>query len=65
MKTDVQGCSTCKAGSEQYEWFRLRLGRKTVKRLQYDYRHTDGELFTCVAGSLEEARAKRDAWLNR
>lgn len=30
---------------------------------QYDYRHTDGELFSCIASSLKAARAKRDQWL--
>lgn len=34
------------------------------KRCQYDYRDTDGELFSCVAPTLEECRAKRDIWLN-
>ena len=30
---------------------------------QYDYRHTDGELFSCVKPTLEECRATRDKWL--
>ena len=30
---------------------------------QYDYRHTDGELFSCVAPTLENARKRRDSWL--
>lgn len=37
--------------------------RKSRKMCQYDYRHTNGELFSCTAPSLEAARAKRDAWL--
>ena len=53
-------------GAEQYEFFTFgkHMGRKLAgKRCQYDYRHTDGELFSCVALSLEAARAKRDTWL--
>lgn len=55
-------------GQEQHETFTLSaasVGRRRAgqKRVQYDYRHTDGTLFSCVAPSLEEARARRDAWL--
>ena len=35
--------------------------RKTL--VQYDYRHTTGKLFSCVAKSLKEAREKRNKWL--
>lgn len=65
MKSDINGCSTCQVGSEQYEYFNLRLGRKTTKMVQYDYRHTNGELFSCCAKTLEEARKRRDAWLSK
>ncbi len=65
MKNDVQGCSTCATGTENYETFTTRLGRKVVKRIQYDYRHPDGELFSCVASTLEACRSKRDEWLSR
>ena len=47
---DNNGCSICAAGSENYETFNTRIGRKRVKRVQYDYRHTDGELFSCIGG---------------
>ena len=30
---------------------------------KYDYRHTDGELFSCVKPTLDECRATRDKWL--
>lgn len=52
-------------GREQYEYFSgpKRTGKPAPKRCQYDYRHTDGELFSCVAPTLDEARARRDAWL--
>jgi C4-type Zn-finger protein len=65
MKTDKNGCSTCAVGSEQYEIFHM-FGKKLVKniRCQCDYRHTDGDLFSCIARDLESAREKRDEWLN-
>ena len=31
---------------------------------QYDYRHTDGELFACVKPTLDECRTARDKWLD-
>lgn len=60
---DNRGCSICAAGSERYETFNTRIGRKTVKRVQYDYRHTDGELFSCVGKTLEDCRERRNKWL--
>ena len=30
---------------------------------QYDYRHTDGELFSTVAKTLDECRRRRDGWI--
>ena len=59
MKSDVHGCSTCPKGHEQHETF-MRAGREFV---QYDFRTAGGELFSCVAGSLEEARMRRNSWL--
>ena len=50
-----------KPGKEQYEGYQSGLaGRQMV---HYDYRHTDGQLFTCIATDLERARARRDVWL--
>lgn len=43
----------------------ILVGRKTYNKIQYDYWHTDGELFSCVANSLDEAREKKDNWLNK
>jgi hypothetical protein len=60
MKTDVQGCSTCPAGSEQWEPYRSVTDKPLV---QYDYRTPEGRLFACVAPTVERARRKRDAWL--
>lgn len=64
-KMTVNGVSVCPTGEECHEYFTLTLFPRRKKRLcQYDYRHTDGELFSCVAPTLEECRAMRDIWLN-
>jgi len=60
----VNGVTTTNApGQEQYETFTMRLGRKPQRMVQYDYRHTNGRLFSCVRPTLEDCRAARDAWL--
>lgn len=64
MKTDLKGCSTTEKGSESYEWFSSRKyghGR----RMQYDYRTHNGQLFSCVAKNLDIARQRRDRWLEK
>ena len=61
MKTDIKGCSTCQKGQEQHETF-TREGKEFV---QYEYRTFGGELFSCVAGSLELAREQLDTWQQR
>ena len=59
------GVTTCRmAGTEKYEIFKGGFGRKRHTLVQYDYRHTDGELFSCVKPTLEKCRAERDRWLN-
>lgn len=65
MNTDVQGCSTCPKGEERYETYYTRLRTKKVKRVQYDYRHTNGELFSCVKPTLLACRKERDEWLKK
>ena len=50
-------------GQEQHETFKSSVTRK--KAVQYDYRDTDGELFSCVRPTLESCRAARDAWLEK
>lgn len=62
---DNRVCSVCPAGSENYEVFTTRLRGKRVKRVQYDYRTPDGELFATVASSLTECRHRRDEWLSK
>lgn len=60
MKSDVNGCSTCAKGQENYEFFKAY----GLKVLQYDYRTESGELFSYVGQTLEKCRAARDEWLN-
>ena len=52
-------------GTEQYEVFYTGYRSRRKKHYQYDYRHTDGELFSCVAPTLKECRQRRDEWLNK
>lgn len=59
---DSKGCSTCKAGQENYQRYKA-CNKKYY--YQYDYRTEDGQLFSCVAKTLEECREKRDKWLNK
>lgn len=61
----INGTSTCRAaGMEKYEHFQRSFGRKRRTFVQYDYRHTDGGLFSCVKPTLDECRRLRDEWLN-
>lgn len=65
-KMTVNGVSVCLMGEERHEFFTLSLSPRRKKRLcQYDYRNADGELFSCVAPTLEECREKRDMRLNK
>lgn len=60
----IGGISTCQtAGTEKYERFQLGTGKHRRTLVQYDYRHTDMELFSCVKSTLDECRAERDKWL--
>lgn len=61
MHTDVKGCSTCPAGQEQHEPFISATNHRSY--VQYEYRKPTGELFTCIATTVEAARKKRDNWL--
>ena len=60
---DNNGCSVCEQGKENYTTFRF-AHRPKQTFYQYDYRHTDGELFSTVAPTLAECRTRRDEWLN-
>lgn len=67
MKSDKNGCSTCPIGGEQYEEYkekdRVNGKLKNIKKVQYDYRHTNGKLFSCIAMTLEEARKRKSGWM--
>lgn len=53
------GCSFCPAGKENYTTFKSYDGKKYY---QYDFRSINGDLFTCVAPTLQKCREKRDNW---
>lgn len=55
----MSGNAVTVTGQEQIAWFPTTQGES----VQYDYRHTDGSLFSCCARSLEVALARRDEWL--
>lgn len=62
MKDDINGCSICQKGQENYETYFDWRGEEKV---QYDYRTDRGKLFSCVRASIEKCRAARDAWLKK
>ncbi len=68
MKNDKSinnnGCSVCANGKENYTTFRP-AHHPNQPFYKYDYRHTDGELFSTVAATLSECRNRRDKWLER
>lgn len=65
-KMTANGVSTTTTpGTEQYETFYSAHRGKRVSRIMYDYRHTDGELYSCVAPTLKDCRQRRDEWLNK
>lgn len=61
---DLNGCSTCPAGQEIYETFFYSKYQDWIPTgIEYQYRTTEGVLFSTVTTSLEVARMKRDNWL--
>ena len=52
-------------GTEQYETFTRKTRGKTKRYYQYDYRHYDGKLFSCIKPTLEQCRNERDRWLKK
>ena len=63
MKTYMNnnGVSNCQTnGEDRFEYFTSGRGRKAKQKIQYDFRDYNGELFSCIANTLEEARQKRD-----
>jgi hypothetical protein len=57
--------TTTEYGQEQHEYFSRKIGRQAKQYCSYDYRHTDGELFSCVKPTLAACRASRDEWLKK
>lgn len=50
-------------GQENYEKYFSAIVKKNL--YQYEYRHTDGELFSCIKSSLQLCREAKDIWLKR
>ncbi|NDW18782.1 DUF3873 domain-containing protein [Dysgonomonas sp. 216] len=62
---DNNGSCVCEQGKENYITFRPAHRPRQIF-YQYDFRYAgDGELFSCVAPSLEECRKRRDEWLRK
>ena len=53
--------TTMEPGSEKWEHFTSPVNHKRF--CQYDYRHTDGELFSTTRSSLPACRNAKDLWL--
>ena len=63
-KMTVNGVSTTtELGTEQFEYYTSKMGFKKRRLCQYDYRHTNGKLFSCVKSTLEACRNARNEWL--
>lgn len=55
--------TTITPDTERYERFMSARRGKRAFLYQYDYRATDGTLFSTVAKTLKECRQRRDEWL--
>ena len=54
--------SNLASGQDQHETFKTAT-RKTA--VQYDYRHANGELFSCVKPTLEACRQAKENWISK
>jgi hypothetical protein len=65
MAMTVNGISTTtELGQEQWETIKRSYGGRQRKTyVSYDYRHTNGRLFSCVKPTLEACRSERDKWI--
>jgi hypothetical protein len=54
---------TLKPGRERRETFYSHFAKRRM--IQYDYRHANGELFSCIAESEMEIYDKRTAWAKK
>jgi hypothetical protein len=50
-------------GSESYEHYYSEMQHRFM--IEYSFCAADGELFFCIAPSLEAARGKRDQWMEK
>ena len=64
MKTDRNGTAQLAPGAEQHEVFDHPT-KKGYTLTQYDYRATDGELFSTVAPSLTICLERKAEWLTK
>jgi hypothetical protein len=66
MKMTENGVTTLYGiGKEHFEPFTRRIGRKVKEFIQYDYRHIDGQLFSCVKPTLKECVEARNKWIEK
>lgn len=64
MKSITKNGVSTTTGKGQEQYVKCILGAFWgTEYFQYDYHHTDGELFSTLAKSLEECRERRDEWL--
>ncbi|MFI3290077.1 MAG: DUF3873 family protein [Rikenellaceae bacterium] len=65
QQNSLGAISTCPNGDEKYTYFNLTpRPRKRGRYIQYEWRDPmTGKLFSTVAPTLEQCRAKRDKWL--
>lgn len=61
MKTQNGLAPAIANGTENYEHYFSEVVKKEL--CDYDYRDTDGELFSCIKTTLTECREKRNQWL--
>jgi len=48
---------------EQFTKIARKYGVRTQRLTQYEYRHTDGDVFSCTKRTLNACRKARDKWL--
>ena len=64
QKRPINGVSTGQGAERENKGsFQMGTGRKRRLSGQSAYRHTDGELFSCVKPTLDECRRLRDEWI--
>ncbi len=59
------GITTLTTTGEQHQTFIRTENGKKKKYVQYDYRHTNGKLFSCIKKTLQACRVARDEWITK